>query len=292
MVRLQDPDGYLFEARYNMETVGVQSLADPTIVNYATVKHRQVNHMQRHATKREIRPPQVWRLGHVVYGGINFIRTLRWVQRHLGVIVSDCQMMESDPLPCIAFCRLDRGDAPTDHHSIALASLLVAGFEHAAFEVQDFDEVGLGQRYLEMQGHKNKANYRHAWGIGRHVLGSQIFDYWRDDSDGKGEMFEHYADGDMHESTHPTGYHLITETAQHQMGTLGGPPKVFTEHLSPIATVQHILPRLFRGDDDLTLSRLGRFAAAIGQRFREATQPHAGAVVMMRPAPSAVQSNL
>ena len=22
--------------------------------------------------------------------------------------------------------------------------------------------------------------YPHAWGVGRHILGSQIFDYWRD----------------------------------------------------------------------------------------------------------------
>lgn len=32
------------------------------------------------------------------------------------------------------------------------------------------------------------------WGIGRHVLGSQIFDYWFDAS---GNILEHYSDGDL-----------------------------------------------------------------------------------------------
>jgi hypothetical protein len=32
------------------------------------------------------------------------------------------------------------------------------------------------------------------WGIGRHVLGSQLFDYWYDDD---GFEFEHYTDGDV-----------------------------------------------------------------------------------------------
>ena len=36
--------------------------------------------------------------------------------------------------------------------------------------------------------------YRHAWGIGLDIQGSQIFDYWRDRDR---LMFEHYADGDM-----------------------------------------------------------------------------------------------
>jgi len=36
--------------------------------------------------------------------------------------------------------------------------------------------------------------YRNCWGVGRHVLGSQIFDYWFDES---GLVLEHYSDGDM-----------------------------------------------------------------------------------------------
>mgnify|MGYP002260725590 CR=1 FL=1 len=47
-------------------------------------------------------------------------------------------------------------------------------YEHSAYEVVDLDAVGQGQQVLRAKGHK------HLWGIGRHVLGSQIFDYWFD----------------------------------------------------------------------------------------------------------------
>jgi hypothetical protein len=35
---------------------------------------------------------------------------------------------------------------------------------------------------------------RHEWGVGRHYLGSQIFDYW---SDPWGHTVEHWTDGDL-----------------------------------------------------------------------------------------------
>jgi hypothetical protein len=38
--------------------------------------------------------------------------------------------------------------------------------------VHDFDIEVLGHDYLRHQGYKN------CWGVGRHILGSQIFDYW------------------------------------------------------------------------------------------------------------------
>ncbi|TAQ83069.1 hypothetical protein B7494_g8605, partial [Chlorociboria aeruginascens] len=44
--------------------------------------------------------------------------------------------------------------------------------------------------------------YNSVWGVGRHILGSQIFDYWWDTS---GFMCEHYADGDLVNETTPIG---------------------------------------------------------------------------------------
>jgi hypothetical protein len=40
-------------------------------------------------------------------------------------------------------------------------------------------------------------------GIGRHVLGSQLFDYWFDPD---GMEFEHYTDGDVFTADHETHY--------------------------------------------------------------------------------------
>ena len=43
---------------------------------------------------------------------------------------------------------------------------------HSSFEVHDFDIQSLGHQWLRDKG------YDLVWGVGRHVLGSQIFDYW------------------------------------------------------------------------------------------------------------------
>jgi hypothetical protein len=59
---------------------------------------------------------------------------------------------------------------------------------HCSFEVADFDTQLIGHEWLAQRG------YKPVWGVGRHILGSQIFDYWKDPS---GFKIEHYADGDV-----------------------------------------------------------------------------------------------
>jgi len=49
-----------------------------------------------------------------------------------------------------------------------------AHVHHCSFEVNDFDTQTLGHDWLRSK------NWTNCWGIGRHVLGSQIFDYWYD----------------------------------------------------------------------------------------------------------------
>ena len=48
-----------------------------------------------------------------------------------------------------------------------------------------------------MLGHdhmRQTGKYKHSWGIGRHIDGSNISDYWRDPF---GAKVEHYVDGDV-----------------------------------------------------------------------------------------------
>ena len=47
-----------------------------------------------------------------------------------------------------------------------------------------------------MAGHYSlkEAGYQHSWGIGKHLLGSQVFDYWKDPH---GFTLEHFTDGDL-----------------------------------------------------------------------------------------------
>lgn len=52
----------------------------------------------------------------------------------------------------------------------------------------------LGHEYL-------KAREREAaWGVGRHIMGSQIFDYWKDPF---GNELEHWTDGDLFTAADP-----------------------------------------------------------------------------------------
>lgn len=49
---------------------------------------------------------------------------------------------------------------------------VIAKVHHSSFEVHDLDTQNIGHQHLEDAGWTN------AWGVGRHFLGSQIFDYW------------------------------------------------------------------------------------------------------------------
>jgi hypothetical protein len=66
--------------------------------------------------------------------------------------------------------------------------------------VADFDTQLLGHQWLAKQGWKS------VWGVGRHVLGSQIFDYWADPS---GFKVEHYTDGDVVNGDTPVRRHPL-----------------------------------------------------------------------------------
>ena len=143
-----------------------------------------------------LEPAAIARLGHVVMQTVDFASMAQWYMRHLGLIPTDVQYLE-DGSPTLCFFRLDLGAVPADHHSLVLAGGIEEKYEHSAYEVVDLDALGQGHNVLRANGH------RHMWGIGRHVLGSQLFDYWYDPD---GMEFEHYTDGDVFTADHPTHY--------------------------------------------------------------------------------------
>jgi hypothetical protein len=145
-------------------------------------------------------PSRVLRLGHMVLGTPEWEPTARFYIDTFGLIPSDVQALP-DGRPAIAFLRCDRGDDPADHHTFVVGRLPILDFEHAAFEVPDLDAVGMGAEVLHDGG------FDRAWGIGRHILGSQIFDYWFGPD---GRKFEHFADGDLFDASRPTRYHAMS----------------------------------------------------------------------------------
>ena len=91
----------------------------------------------------------------------------------------------------LVFFHLDLGGEYSDHHTLFLqrgSPGQKTAVHHCSFEVEDFDTQVLGHEFLLSRG------YKLLWGVGRHILGSQIFDYWKDTS---GFTVEHYADGDV-----------------------------------------------------------------------------------------------
>jgi catechol 2,3-dioxygenase-like lactoylglutathione lyase family enzyme len=179
VVAMRDPDGHPVEVVADRAPAPEIAVAPelPTNDSFARPRHNQPKRVGAGASR-------VKRLGHLVLGVSDFARSKAWYADRLGFIASD-EWPEENPTG--AFLRCDRGAIPVDHHTVGLMSRGV-GFGHAAFEVADFDDLMRGNTHLAKQAR------RHEWGVGRHFLGSQIFDYWRDPF---GHTVEHWTDGDL-----------------------------------------------------------------------------------------------
>ena len=170
-VLLRDPSGFPVRVVHGVPEFPALPERAPLPLNFGSEPVR-VNATQRPAR----RPAEIQRLGHVVLGTTRFRAALDWYLDTLGLIVSDFLYLDGqrDRGPAMAFIRCDLGSVPADHHTLAMALQPHTGYVHSAYELTDLDEVAASGEYLRERG------YRHAWGLGRHIQGSQIFDYWRD----------------------------------------------------------------------------------------------------------------
>ena len=245
-VVLTDPSGFTVHAVHGRGAVAPLPQRAPLPLNTADAATR-VNQPQR----PPLAPPDVIRLGHVVLELADYQATCAWYTQHFGFIPSDVQLLP-DGSPAVAFLRLDLGEKPADHHSLALVQGFAAQYSHSAYEVTDADAVGMGQRVL------NEKGWTHAWGIGRHILGSQIFDYWQDPW---GDKHEHYCDGDLFTAAVPTGLHAASREAMAQWGQ--AMPRSFTKpKLNPANLL--LLLRNLRRSPDLSLRKLLTLARLFG----------------------------
>ena len=205
VVALTDPDGH------RVDVVAGQAPAPALPLNEAQAWNRAGAQQRLRATKRiDAGPAQVVRLGHVVLNVSSFRASEQWYKERLGFITSD-EIRLSPEFAIGAFLRCDCGDQPTDHHTLFLMQGRKGpGFNHAAYEVGDLDDLMRGHQRLKDAG-------RHAeWGVGRHILGSQVFDYWRDPW---GHTLEHWTDGDLF--TAADGSNIAT--VQDLLGVQWGP---------------------------------------------------------------------
>lgn len=210
----RDPHGHLVEVVWGLETREPLGALDPRPLNMGS-RFERVGELQR----IKAGPSRIKRFGHLALNVSDVQGVVDWYHHRFGLIASD-RINLAPGMTVAAFTRCDKGDEPADHHTILFASDLgsggVAGLNHLSWEVCDIDDLHAGGEHLASRGR------RHEWGIGRHLLGSQVFDYWRDPW---GHIHEHWTDGDQLAAHIPPGDHTPDVALSSQWGP--NPPATF-----------------------------------------------------------------
>jgi catechol 2,3-dioxygenase-like lactoylglutathione lyase family enzyme len=137
----------------------------------------RVNRRSSAAVRPTPAPPR--RVGHVVFGCTDVAASVAFYRDGIGFKVSD---------------TVDGGfgtflRCSTDHHNMLLMPAPVPCMNHYAVEMDDVDAIGLAGMQV-VSGQPESSVY----GIGRHVLGANLFWYLLDP---QGGMFELFADMDQ-----------------------------------------------------------------------------------------------
>jgi catechol 2,3-dioxygenase-like lactoylglutathione lyase family enzyme len=182
-VRISDPHGYQMEVLCGLAQLPKLPIRK-NLVNTGDVKVRQGELM-----RLERGASQVKRAAHAVIMTPNAAEKVKWYREMFGLVCSDEVYAGAKDHIIASFNRCDQGETYVDHHVFLCIEGPKAGINHLSFESQNIDDVMLGHEHLVKQD-----KYKHVWGIGRHVLGSQVYDYWQDPW---GRVHEHWSDSDM-----------------------------------------------------------------------------------------------
>ncbi len=179
---LTDPDGVSVEVVFGQQAQPF-SLPSRLPLNMGGNQQRKNQRVTLEDTTMVIK-----RLGHCVLNVTDFRISEAWYKQRFGLITSDEVVLDDKGTALGAFMRCNRGELCVDHHTLFLVHAGRFEFNHAAFEIADWDMLMRGHHLLSKQG------YDQRWGIGKHILGSQVFDYWKDPA---GFTLEHFTDGDL-----------------------------------------------------------------------------------------------
>ena len=217
-VRLTEPNGYQIEVVHGIATLPAIE-AKRQKLNTGEAPLSRAGELMRLPKG----PSHVKRIGHGVLMTPKFHETVGWFREMLGFVCSDdVYAGEKDNL-IGSFIRCDRGDTYVDHHVFFCLNHAKTGLNHLSFDVPDIDDVAMGHDYLAQFD-----KYEHMWGIGRHVLGSQVYDYW---ADPWGRVHEHWADSDRLNLANGSNLVAAEEALTSQWGE--APPQKFIDHASP-----------------------------------------------------------
>ncbi|WP_322062388.1 VOC family protein [Paraburkholderia sp. J63] len=167
----EDPDGNLMQLRVGEKTSPGFKVWPQPAARLAGL---------RGASMRADAPPaRPQRLSHVLMFTPDIEHAVAFYEQALGMRLSD------GSAGIVAFLHARHG---SDHHLIAFAQGEAKGWHHSAWDVADVDTVGIGKMQMAQAG------YVEGWGVGRHVLGSNYFQYVRDPW---GAYWEYSADIDF-----------------------------------------------------------------------------------------------
>jgi catechol 2,3-dioxygenase-like lactoylglutathione lyase family enzyme len=217
-VRLNEPNGYQIEVVHGIDPLPQIPVAVQEVNSGAAPNRRAGEVMRIHRGRSRVK-----RIGHGVLATPNLPDTVKWFRETLGFVCSDDVYAGTEDNLMGSFNRCDRGDEYVDHHVFFCMRNPRAGLNHLSFEVQDVDDVFTGHQHLDQLG-----RYQHIWGLGRHLLGSQVYDYW---ADPWGRVHEHWADSDRLNLDNGSNLISAEEGLDSQWGE--PPPDSFIDHVSP-----------------------------------------------------------
>jgi catechol 2,3-dioxygenase-like lactoylglutathione lyase family enzyme len=208
-VRLTEPNGFTVEVVHGMEQRSGESVV-------LTKKRGADGESQTHG------PARVVRLGHCVLATPKHLETIAWFGATLGLLKTDDLYMGTPENVFGTFSRPDAGAEPVDHHAFFCFKGDKVGMHHCSFEVVDVNDVFTGHNYLAKKG------YEHIRGVGRHALGSQIFDYWVSPYD---QMHELWSSNETFDASSRAGTVAIGPGMSHDTGE--APSERFTKQSTP-----------------------------------------------------------
>ena len=233
-VRLTDPDGFQVEVIHGMEMLPKIPVQRPP-VNTGEDKTQRRNALYYKGVERG--PSHVKRIGHFVVHSPQFEKTLGWYREMFG-------------LRCLRRCLCRRARTTSSARSTGSTAATILstttpssasaatrrGSTTFSYEAADIDDIMIGHEHLQGKG------YEHFWGLGRHSLGSQVFDYW---GDPWGRVHEHWADTDVLNASVPPNLIGREELA----GPWGGPPpEKFMHHAVRCSSGGALAPSIRAGD--------------------------------------------
>jgi catechol 2,3-dioxygenase-like lactoylglutathione lyase family enzyme len=168
-------------------------------------------------------PARVARLAHTAYKSPKLAETIAWYRSHLKLLPTDELYIETQDNLLGQFLRVDAGATPVDHHVIFLLRGPTAGLHHVSFEMEGVDDIFSGFDHMTSTSHD------HVRGIGRHALGSQIFNYWMSPFE---QMHEHWYANEQMDANSKFNSIRIGEGMSHDSGEK--PSERFVKQVSPI----------------------------------------------------------